>query len=115
MTLVFALITCSALFVCARNLQLPISVCLLSALLPLASPIFVGLSYSFMTDVPAAAFVMLSLSFFIRSFNKSDGGSVDYSMGFVFLLLAVAAIESLPLPNKVAVPEMTEILFFFNK
>lgn len=89
MTLVFALITCSALFVCARNLQLPISVCLLSALLPLASPIFVGLSYSFMTDVPAAAFVMLSLSFFIRSFNKSDGGSVDYSMGFVFLLLAV--------------------------
>jgi len=68
---------------------LPISVCLLSALLPLASPIFVGLSYSFMTDVPAAAFVMLSLSFFIRSFNKSDGGSVDYSMGFVFLLLAV--------------------------
>lgn len=89
MTLVFALITCFALFVCARNLQLPISVCLLSALLPLASPIFVGLSYSFMTDVPAAAFVMLSLSFFIRSFNKSDGGSVDYSMGFVFLLLAV--------------------------
>ena len=89
LTLVFAVTTCAAVFACARQLQMPFALCLLCAVLPLASPIFVGLSYSFMADIPAAALVMLSLLFFLRSFNKGTDGGLDYGLGVVFLLLAV--------------------------
>ncbi|MEZ5784758.1 MAG: glycosyltransferase family 39 protein [Rhizobiaceae bacterium] len=89
LNLVLALTTCAAVFACARALALPASICLLCALLPLASPIFVGLSYSFMTDVPTAALVALSLLFLIRSFSRHDGGGWDYAVGVAFLLLAV--------------------------
>lgn len=89
LTLVLALTTCAAVFACARVLALPVSICLLCALMPLASPIFVGLSYSFMTDVPAAALVVLSVLFLIRSFNRPGGGGWDYGIGIGFLLLAV--------------------------
>jgi hypothetical protein len=89
LTLVFALITCAALFECARQLKMPLAACCLAATLPLASPIFIGLSYSFMTDVPGAAFVVVSLAFFLRSLNRASGGRVDYALGVFVLFLAV--------------------------
>ena len=89
LNLVLALTTCTAIFASARALYLPVSISLLCAVLPLASPIFVGLSYSFMTDVPAAALVAGALFFFIRSFTRSCGGGLEYSIGVALLLLAV--------------------------
>lgn len=82
LSLVLALTTCAAVFACARALALPDSICLLCALLPLASPLFVDLSYSFMTDVPAAALAALSLLFLIRSFSRpvaADGTTLKVS------------------------------------
>lgn len=89
LTLVFALIAAVSAYGIARLLLLPAGLCLIGALLVLASPVFLGLSYTFMTDVPAAAFMALSVLFFLRSLHKEDGGTTDYIIGAVFLILAV--------------------------
>ncbi len=88
LTLSLALISCTTLFVCARYLDIKPVLCAVCAVLPLSSPIFVGLSYSFMTDIPAIAIVMLASLFFVRSLKEPDDVWF-YSLGVVFLLLAV--------------------------
>lgn len=88
LTLSLALVSCTAVFVCARCLEVKPTLSIFCALIPLSSPIFVGLSYSFMTDIPAIALVMIASFFFIRSFRES-GDIRYYSIGAFFLLLAV--------------------------
>ena len=88
LTVSLAIISCMTVFVCARYLDMRPALCAICALLPLSSPIFVGLSYSFMTDIPAIAIVMLASLFFVRSLKEVDDVWY-YSLGVVFLLLAV--------------------------
>ncbi|MEM9425984.1 MAG: glycosyltransferase family 39 protein [Pseudomonadota bacterium] len=88
LTLSLALISCITVFLCVRYLDIKSSLCMLCALLPLSSPMFVGLSYSFMTDIPAITLVMLASLFFIRSFKEPDDVRY-YTCGTIFLFLAV--------------------------
>lgn len=88
LTLSLALISSTAVFLCARYLDIKPTLCAICAILPFSSPIFVGLSYSFMTDIPAIAFVSLALLFFVRSLKETDD-VWHYVLGSVFLLLAV--------------------------
>ena len=87
LTLTLALVTSLAVYGIARRLDLPSGVALLAAVLPLASPVFLGLSYTFMTDVPFAAIMCVALYFFVRSFT--GGGEGSFALGVIFLLLAV--------------------------
>lgn len=88
LTLSLALVSCLTVFLCLRYLDTKSSLCMLCALLPLSSPIFVGLSYSFMTDIPSIALVLLASLFFIRSFRE-PGDARYYTSGTILLLLAV--------------------------
>lgn len=89
LTLTFALIACGSIYVIARQLRTPVSASFLCAVLPLASPIFFGLSYSFMTDIPATALALISLVFFIRYLSLVAPASANLWIAVLVLLLAV--------------------------
>ena len=87
LTLTLALVASLSVYGLARRLDLSPGPALLAALLPLASPIFLGLSYTFMTDVPFAAVLLISTLCFAQSFRS--GGVTSFALGVVFLLLAI--------------------------
>ena len=89
LTILFALISCGSIYFIARTIRIHPSLSLLVSILPLTSPIFLSLSYSFMSDIPSIAFMLLSVAFFIRSFRNENAGSNDYWVGLGFLLISV--------------------------
>lgn len=53
----------------ARELGLPNRSALLAALTVFVNPLFINLSYTFMTDVPFCAFASISMFYFVRAFR----------------------------------------------
>ncbi|MBV1866577.1 MAG: hypothetical protein KUG69_01525 [Marinosulfonomonas sp.] len=90
LTLLYALLSCGTIYFIGRLLSLPKSLSAVGAFLPLASPVFVGLSYTSMTDVPSAALVLLCLLMFVRHFYSNSGNSHFFLIGVVIMVLAVA-------------------------
>jgi hypothetical protein len=88
LVLISALLACAAIYVAAQALRINGRLSLLCAALPLASPMFLGLAYSFMTDVPGAALTLISVAFFLHSLSAERGGAA-FALGVVFLIFAV--------------------------
>ena len=106
LTLVFALLCCAGLYLCARQMRLPFSLSLIAGLLPLASPIFVGVSYTFMTDVSGSTLTVLSVLCFLIAFNADKTDMKAYLAGWFILVLAVLLRQtSLAVPVAVILAE----------
>lgn len=85
-TLVLALTTTWATACCARELGLSRRSALLCGLLVLGNPIFLNLSYTFMSDVPFMAAGSLSGLFYLRALRQ--GRVSDVFLGTVFAVVA---------------------------
>lgn len=87
LTLAFALLLCLVTYDLGRSLGLSEQTALAACLLLPASPIFLALSFTFMTDVPGAALAFLSLALLVR-YLKAGSGYL-FRASAVVLLLAV--------------------------
>lgn len=69
-TLAFALVALLALYALLRELDFDPALSVLGALALMVVPDFVSLGFSFMTDVPALAWIMLALLFYVRGLKR---------------------------------------------
>lgn len=73
-----------------RGLDFPRLACSALALLLPASPVFLGLSFTFMTDVPGALLVLVSTMFFAAAMSATQGmRRAAFACGLVTMVLAV--------------------------
>ncbi len=70
----------------ARELGLPNRSAILAALTVFVNPLFINLSYTFMTDVPFCGFASISMYYFVKSFRTSAATSL--LIGTTFALAA---------------------------
>jgi len=70
----------------ARELGLPNRSAILAALTVLVNPIFIKLSYTFMTDVPFCAFASISMYYFVRALHRLT--TTNLLLGTVFSIIA---------------------------
>lgn len=85
-TLVLALAGLFAFYGIAREVNVPPWGALLGTGLLAFNPIFVHLSYSFMTDVPFLALTLLGTYFYLRGLRRGPG-SAGRALGFVWLVV----------------------------
>ena len=81
-TILFSLVTALALYDLLRQLDLPWIAALLGVLTLIANPLFLNLTYSFMTDVFYLGLMLISLAFScaVSSGNRRRGWSPDRSL-----------------------------------
>lgn len=88
-TLVLALVTLWATARCALEIGLPRWVAVVCSAVVLVNPIFLNLSYTFMTEVPFMAPFTLAGYFYIRALK--DGGRRDVLLGGLFGVMAASS------------------------
>lgn len=77
-TFVFSFITSLALYALLRQLDLGAAAAWLGSLTLVVNPIFVYLSYTFMSDVFYIGLMLLSLAFYVRGIRRDAGLNVIY-------------------------------------
>jgi len=85
-TLVAALGVLLATIWCGRLVGLSRNRATLAALIVLINPIFINMSYSFMTEIPFLALSMLSMAFYLKAIRKPGPGLI--ALGTAFAVLA---------------------------
>lgn len=75
-TLAFSFISGLALYALLRQLELSNRTATLGALALIANPLFVYLSYTFMSDIFYLGLMLLSLTFYLRGLKQFSGGSL---------------------------------------
>lgn len=90
----------------ARELGLPNRCAILAALTVFVNPLFINLSYTFMTDVPFCAFASIGIYYFIKTYRAPTNsnlllGSLFSSIAFFNrqfgVLIPIAFVASIPL------------------
>lgn len=87
-TLVMAFLAAWAASLCAREIGASRGQAIAAAALLLMNPLFLNLSYSFMTDVPFVTFTLFSVLFYLKSLRRP--GAIPIGLGSVFAALAFA-------------------------
>jgi hypothetical protein len=88
MTVCFGLAAALAIYAGLRNLEVKREAAALFAMLLAANPLFVNLSYSFMTDVPSLCFACLYVVFMVRALQRQSACDA----GWASLMLCCAIL-----------------------
>jgi hypothetical protein len=88
-TAFLALIANWTLYLSLRSIGSPVRVALLLALGVAMSPVFVNLSFTFMTDIPSLSLFVLSVALFIRWFSGGAPGHLAMGLAMAFLSMFV--------------------------
>jgi hypothetical protein len=90
LTLSLAGVSVLSIYALARMAGVQLGLAMIVALLPLASPIFMTLSLTFMTDVPGIAWLLMATCAFAASFRlTARSAQIAFAVGAVLCLTAV--------------------------
>lgn len=121
-TLLLSFVGTEALFLILKELRFREDVSLLGALVLAANPVYLNLSYTFMTDVPFLSMTLLSVLFYLRGIMRdSDRYLVLGSLFAVFaslirqpgIILPLAVLTYYLLSKKTITLQRFSILFIF--